>query len=262
MGVRSLRSSKRQPIEKALGIRFGGEELYVWAFTHRLARLRERRPAHQRAARVPRRRRARPRSADASSTGPSPTCPRPAGQAAGGHGEHERARRGGPRTRRRRRRAPGPGRGAVGRAGQVLDPGRHPRGRARAIYLDKGLSRAAALVRRLFEHRVDGGRRPGAALDYMTCFRSWPPPAPRAGCPPTPSRRRAPTPPAGSHGHLSWESGRHHLQAARRCEEAGRAGGPRGVRVAGPPTAWSSRHRRRRGDRPPPAMPWPPTRPT
>src|SRR4029453_13757811 len=33
--VRSLRSSKRQPIEKALGIRFGGEELYVWAFTHR-----------------------------------------------------------------------------------------------------------------------------------------------------------------------------------------------------------------------------------
>jgi ribonuclease-3 len=30
-----LRSSKRQPIEKALGIRFGGEELYVWAFTHR-----------------------------------------------------------------------------------------------------------------------------------------------------------------------------------------------------------------------------------
>jgi hypothetical protein len=35
VGVRSLRSSKRQPIEKALGIRFGGEELYVWAFTHR-----------------------------------------------------------------------------------------------------------------------------------------------------------------------------------------------------------------------------------
>jgi ribonuclease-3 len=30
-----LRSSKRQPIEKALGVRFGGEELYVWAFTHR-----------------------------------------------------------------------------------------------------------------------------------------------------------------------------------------------------------------------------------
>ena len=35
MGVTALRSTKRQPIEKALGIRFGGEELYVWAFTHR-----------------------------------------------------------------------------------------------------------------------------------------------------------------------------------------------------------------------------------
>ena len=35
MDVRSLRSSRRQPIERALGIRFGGEELYVWAFTHR-----------------------------------------------------------------------------------------------------------------------------------------------------------------------------------------------------------------------------------
>src|SRR4029450_3008915 len=35
MAVKGLRSRKRQPIEKSLGIRFGGEELYVWAFTHR-----------------------------------------------------------------------------------------------------------------------------------------------------------------------------------------------------------------------------------
>ena len=37
-----------------------------------------------------------------------------------------------------------------------------------AIYLDKGLSRAAALVRRLFEHRVMEAAGRGAALDYKT----------------------------------------------------------------------------------------------
>ncbi|HEY6709484.1 MAG TPA: ribonuclease III, partial [Actinomycetota bacterium] len=37
-----------------------------------------------------------------------------------------------------------------------------------AIYLDKGLSRAAALVRRLFEHRVMEAAGLGAALDYKT----------------------------------------------------------------------------------------------
>jgi ribonuclease-3 len=37
-----------------------------------------------------------------------------------------------------------------------------------AIYLDKGLSRAGALVRRLFEHRVMEAAGRGAALDYKT----------------------------------------------------------------------------------------------
>ena len=37
-----------------------------------------------------------------------------------------------------------------------------------AVYLDKGLSRAAALVRRLFEHRVMEAAGLGAALDYKT----------------------------------------------------------------------------------------------
>ncbi len=35
MGARSLRLNRRLPIERAIGISFGNEELYVWAFTHR-----------------------------------------------------------------------------------------------------------------------------------------------------------------------------------------------------------------------------------
>ena len=37
-----------------------------------------------------------------------------------------------------------------------------------AIYLDKGLSRAAAIIRKLFQHRVMEAAERGAALDYKT----------------------------------------------------------------------------------------------
>jgi len=134
MGVKALRSPKRQPIEKSLGIRFGGEELYVWAFTHR---------------------------SFAYENGGLPTNERLEflGDAVLGLVVTDiiyRALR-------------------LGR-GEELSGGRDKSSILAdtleavlgAIYLDKGLSRAAALVRRLFEPRVMEAAGRGAALDYKT----------------------------------------------------------------------------------------------
>ena len=75
MGVTSLRSTKRQPIEKALGIRFGGEELYVWAFTHRsFAYENGGLPTNERLEFLGNAVSAWSRPT--SSTAPSPTCPK------------------------------------------------------------------------------------------------------------------------------------------------------------------------------------------
>ena len=168
MGVRSLRSSKRQPIEKALGIRFGGEELYVWAFTHR---------------------------SFAYENGGLPTNERleflgdavlglvvtdiiyrafpdlPEGQLA-----KLRAATVNMNVLAEVARELGVGDAVRLGRGEELSGGRDKSSILAdtleavlgAIYLDKGLSRAAALVRRLFEHRVMEAAGRGAALDYKT----------------------------------------------------------------------------------------------
>ena len=168
MGVRSLRSSKRQPIEKALGIRFGGEELYVWAFTHR---------------------------SYAYENGGLPTNERleflgdavlglvvtdiiyrafpdlPEGQLA-----KLRAATVNMNVLAEVARELGVGDAVRLGRGEELSGGRDKSSILAdtleavlgAIYLDKGLSRAATLVRRLFEPRVMEAAGRGAALDYKT----------------------------------------------------------------------------------------------
>src|SRR4029450_6541772 len=162
VGVRSLRSTKRQPIEKALGVRFGGEELYVWAFTHR---------------------------SFAYENGGLPTNERleflgdavlglvvtdiiyrafpdlPDGQLA-----KLRAATVNMNVLAEVARELGVGDAVPLRRGEELSGGRDKpsiladtlEAVLGAIYLDKGLSRAAALVRRLFEPRgIGGGGRAG-----------------------------------------------------------------------------------------------------
>ena len=244
MGVRSLRSSKRQPIEKALGIRFGGEELYVWAFTHR---------------------------SFAYENGGLPTNERleflgdavlglvvtdiiyrafpdlPEGQLA-----KLRAATVNMNVLAEVARELGVGDAVRLGRGEELSGGRDKSSILAdtleavlgAIYLDKGLSRAAALVRRLFEHRVmeaaGRGRRP--RLQDL---------APGAGR--LQPRRDAllrdrgggPRPRQALHGH---RLGRRHRLRQRQgaLQEGGRAaGGPGGVRVAGH-RPHGHRHRRRR----------------
>jgi len=168
VGVRSLRSTKRQPIEKALGVRFGGEELYVWAFTHR---------------------------SFAYENGGLPTNERleflgdavlglvvtdiiyrafpdlPEGQLA-----KLRAATVNMNVLAEVARELGVGDAVRLGRGEELSGGRDKSSILAdtleavlgAIYLDKGLSRAAALVRRLFEHRVMEAAGLGAALDYKT----------------------------------------------------------------------------------------------
>jgi ribonuclease-3 len=163
-----LRSSKRTPIEKALGIRFGGEELYVWAFTHR---------------------------SYAYENGGLPTNERleflgdavlglvvtdiiyrafpdlPEGQLA-----KLRAATVNMNVLAEVARELGIGEAVRLGRGEELSGGRDKSSILAdtleavlgAIYLDKGLSRAAALVRRLFEHRVMEAAGRGAALDYKT----------------------------------------------------------------------------------------------
>ena len=168
MGVKALRSPKRQPIEKSLGIRFGGEELYVWAFTHR---------------------------SFAYENGGLPTNERleflgdavlglvvtdiiyrafpdlPEGQLA-----KLRAATVNMNVLAEVARELGVGDAVRLGRGEELSGGRDKSSILAdtleavlgAIYLDKGLSRAAALVRRLFEPRVMEAAGRGAALDYKT----------------------------------------------------------------------------------------------
>jgi ribonuclease III len=168
VGVRSSRLSKRLPIEKALGIRFGGEQLYVRAFTHR---------------------------SYAYENGGLPTNERleflgdavlglvvtdiiyrafpdlPEGQLA-----KLRAATVNMNVLAEVARELGVGDAVRLGRGEELSGGRDKSSILAdtleavlgAVYLDKGLPRAAALVRRLFEERVMEAAGRGAALDYKT----------------------------------------------------------------------------------------------
>ena len=160
--------SKRLPIEKALGIRFGSEELYVWALTHR---------------------------SYAYENGGLPTNERleflgdavlglvvtdiiyrafptlPEGQLA-----KLRAATVNMNVLADVARELGVGAAVQLGRGEELSGGRNKssiladtlEALLGAVYLDKGLPRAAALVRRLFEPRVMEAAGRGAALDYKT----------------------------------------------------------------------------------------------
>jgi ribonuclease III len=160
--------TKRQPIEKALGIRFGNQELYVWAFTHR---------------------------SYAYENGGLPTNERLEflGDAVLGLVVTDviyRAFPGLPEGQLAKLRAAtvnmnvladvarelGVGAAVQLGRGEELSGGRDKSSILAdtleailgAVYLDKGLPRAAALIRRLFEARVMEAAGRGAALDYKT----------------------------------------------------------------------------------------------
>jgi ribonuclease III len=168
-GVRSSRlTSKRTPIEKALGLRFGSQELYTWAFTHR---------------------------SFAYENGGLPTNERleflgdavlglvitdliyrafpklPEGQLA-----KLRAATVNMNVLADVARELGVGEAVQLGRGEELSGGRDKSSILAdtleailgAVYLDKGLPRASALVRRLFEKRVIEAAGRGAALDYKT----------------------------------------------------------------------------------------------
>jgi ribonuclease III len=168
VGARSSRLSKRQPIEKALGIRFGNQELYVFAFTHR---------------------------SYAYENGGLPTNERLEflGDAVLGLVVTDviyRAFPGLPEGQLAKLRAAtvnmnvladvarelGVGAAVQLGRGEELSGGRDKSSILAdtleailgAVYLDKGLPRAAALIRRLFEARVMEAAGRGAALDYKT----------------------------------------------------------------------------------------------
>jgi ribonuclease-3 len=160
--------SKRQPIEKALGVRFGNQELYIWAFTHR---------------------------SYAYENGGLPTNERleflgdavlglvvtdiiyrafpnlPEGQLA-----KLRAATVNMNVLADVARELGVGAAVQLGRGEELSGGRDKSSILAdtleailgAVYLDKGLARAAALIRRLFEARVMEAAGRGAALDYKT----------------------------------------------------------------------------------------------
>jgi len=160
--------SKRQPIEKALGVRFGNQELYIWAFTHR---------------------------SYAYENGGLPTNERleflgdavlglvvtdiiyrafpslPEGQLA-----KLRAATVNMNVLADVARELGVGAAVQLGRGEELSGGRDKSSILAdtleailgAVYLDKGLPRAAALIRRLFEARVMEAAGRGAALDYKT----------------------------------------------------------------------------------------------
>jgi ribonuclease-3 len=160
--------TKRLPIEKALGVRFGSQELYTWAFTHR---------------------------SYAYENGGLPTNERLEflGDAVLGlvvtdiiyrafpnlpEGQLAKLRAATVNMNVLADVARGLGVGAavqLGR-GEELSGGRDKSSILAdtleailgAVYLDKGLPRAAALVRRLFQERVMEAAGRGAALDYKT----------------------------------------------------------------------------------------------
>src|SRR4029453_5754295 len=233
------REGPRHPLRRRGAVRLG---LHA-----PLLRLRERRPAHQRAARVPPRRRARP----GRDRHHLPRLPRPArgpaGQAAGGHGEHERAGRGGPRARHRRGCAAGPGRGAVRRPRQVLDPGRHPRGRARGHLPGQGAVAGGRAGAPAVRAPGDGGGRPGGRPRLQDLAAGAGRLQPPRDAPPR-DRGGGPRPRQALHRH---RLGRRHGLRQRQgpLQEGGRAaGGPGGVRVPGH-RPHGHRHRRRRPGR-------------
>jgi ribonuclease-3 len=160
--------TKRQPIEKALGIRFGNQELYVWAFTHR---------------------------SYAYENGGLPTNERLEflGDAVLGLVVTDviyRAFPGLPEGQLAKLRAATVNMNVLADVARELGVGAAVQlGRGEelsgwrdkssiladtleailgAVYLDKGLPRAAALIRRLFEARVMEAAGRGAALDYKT----------------------------------------------------------------------------------------------
>ncbi len=160
--------SKRLPIEKALGVRFGSQELYIWAFTHR---------------------------SYAYENGGLPTNERleflgdavlglvvtdiiyrafptlPEGQLA-----KLRAATVNMNVLADVARELGVGAAVQLGRGEELSGGRDKSSILAdtleailgAVYLDKGLPRAAGLIRRLFEARVMEAAGRGAALDYKT----------------------------------------------------------------------------------------------
>jgi ribonuclease-3 len=160
--------NKRLPIERALGVRFGNEELYVWAFTHR---------------------------SYAYENGGLPTNERLEflGDAVLGlvvtdiiyrafpnlpEGQLAKLRAATVNMNVLADVARGLGVGAAVRLGrgEELSGGRDKSSILAdtleailgAVYLDKGLARAANLIRRLFEGRVMEAAGRGAALDYKT----------------------------------------------------------------------------------------------
>ncbi len=249
MGVTALRSTKRQPIEKALGIRFGGEELYVWAFTHR---------------------------SFAYENGGLPTNERleflgdavlglvvtdiiyrafpdlPEGQLA-----KLRAATVNMNVLAEVARELGVGDAVRLGRGEELSGGRDKSSILAdtleavlgAIYLDKGLSRAAALVRRLFEHRVMEAAGRGAALDYKTSLQELAASS-LGGMPSYAIEEEGPDHAKRFTATVSV-AGTSLRQRQGALQEGGRAaGGPRGVRVPGH-RPHGHRHRRRRPPPPP-----------
>ena len=128
-----------------------------------LVRLRERRPADQRAPRVPRRLGARARRHRHALPQPPRAARGPAGQAARRRRQHARARRRRPRPRAwatssgsaAARRATG-GRDKSSILADTLEAV------LGAVYIDLGLDAAAGLVHRLFDPLIDAGRDPRA----------------------------------------------------------------------------------------------------
>ena len=113
-----------------------------------------------------------------------------------------------------------------------------------AIYLDKGLSRAAALVRRLFEHRVMEAAGRGAALDYKTSLQELAASS-LGGMPsyaieeegPDHAKRFTATVSVAGTSYGSGKAPKKEAEQQAACQASSRW----------PPTAWSPAHRRRAG---------------
>jgi ribonuclease-3 len=168
VGVRSSRLSKRLPIEKALGIRFGGEQLYVWAFTHRSY-------AYENGG-LPTNERLEFLGDAVLGLVVTDIIYRAFPGLAEGQLAKLRAATVNMNVLADVARELGIGDAVRLGRGEELSGGRDKSSILAdtleavlgAVYLDKGLPRAAALVRRLFEERVMEAAGRGAALDYKT----------------------------------------------------------------------------------------------
>jgi ribonuclease-3 len=160
--------SKRLPIEKSLGIRFGGEQLYVWAFTHRSY-------AYENGG-LPTNERLEFLGDAVLGLVVTDIIYRAFPDLAEGQLAKLRAATVNMNVLAEVARELGIGDAVRLGRGEELSGGRDKSSILAdtleavlgAVYLDKGLPRAAALVRRLFAQRVMEAAGRGAALDYKT----------------------------------------------------------------------------------------------